>query len=81
MKKIYLKQLRAARDMTQAAAAAVIGCNRQYYANVENGKIDGSVDFWQRVKKAFDITDADAWRAMTETADKGFIMNRFTKVN
>lgn len=64
MTRVFLKQCRVMQDMTQAAAAAAIGCNRQYYANVENCKTTGTFQFWQGVQNAFELSDGDTWRAI-----------------
>lgn len=52
-----LKALRAEHLMTQGEMAAILGVSRTAYINIENGKSNGSIEFWVRVAKEF--PDAD----------------------
>lgn len=66
-KNIKLKGLRISNgDMTQACAAERVGCSREYFAKVERGNIDGSIEFWRNVQAAFNLSDAETWQVMTD---------------
>ena len=50
--------------LSQQAMADKIGCNRATYAAIEIGKRDGRVQFWEDLKKAFNLTDAEKGELM-----------------
>lgn len=54
---LYL--FRHSMKLSQREMAEKIGCNRQTYAAIEIGKRDGRMTFWNDLKKAFDVSDAD----------------------
>lgn len=54
-----LYMFRHERRLSQAEMAKKIGCNRATYAAIEIGKRDGRMTFWNNLKKAFGISDAD----------------------
>lgn len=54
-----LYMFRHERRLSQAEMADKIGCNRATYAAIEIGKRDGRMSFWNNLKKAFGISDAD----------------------
>lgn len=45
--------------LSQAEMADKIGCNRATYAAIEIGKRDGRMTFWNNLKKAFNVSDAE----------------------
>lgn len=52
-----LYMFRHKRKLSQQAMADKIGCCRDTYAAVENGKSGGSKKFWLKLQLAFKITD------------------------
>ena len=50
--------------LSQQAMADKIGCNRATYAAIEIGKRDGRVQFWEDLKTAFNLTDAEKGELM-----------------
>ena len=52
-----LKIFRIAQKLNQHDMAAKLGYARAYYGHVERGFQDGSTEFWQRLQKAFGLTD------------------------
>lgn len=62
MKRLALKQLRIAHDLTQEEMAAKIGVNLVRYRNIEGGTRAGTIDFWHALQQAFNIPDADMWQ-------------------
>lgn len=66
-----LRVLRARYNLTQEQTADILGVSRATYVNVENGKQRGSVELWQKIQKAFDLSDADTWRMMRDAESEG----------
>lgn len=66
VKRLALKQLRVAHDLTQEEMAERMGVKRVRYQNVESGYRAGTIDFWQKLQKAFNISDADMWRLLQQ---------------
>lgn len=54
-----LKIFRIKQELTQGEIADIVGCNRNTYGAIENGKKDGKLQFWNALKKAFDISDEE----------------------
>lgn len=61
-----LKILRTRSNLTQREMAAVLGFTRQTYADVENGKREGSSKFWNRVFDKFGIPDEEMQSLMRD---------------
>lgn len=57
-----LRVFRVRQKMTQAQFAEKIGVGRALYAAVENGSRNGTLAFWQKFKKTFDIPESEIWR-------------------
>ena len=60
-KRTALKVFRVKHKMTQAEFAEKVGCSCSMYALIEQGNRTGTLDFWQKVKTAFNISDAEMW--------------------
>ena len=60
-KRMNLLKFRGAMALTQDVISSRIGVNRQYYAAVERGRINGNPDFWAKLQKAFDIPDSEMY--------------------
>ena len=45
--------------LSQAEMANKIGCNRATYAAIEIGARNGRMTFWNKLQKAFGVSDAD----------------------
>ena len=69
--RVNLKIQRIKRLMSLKEAADAIGINRATYTQLERGEIQGSVTTWQKVQKAFGISDEDMWEVMQDEAKKG----------
>ena len=52
-----LKIFRIARKLNQQQMAAKLDYERAYYGHIERGYQDGSPSFWERLQKAFALTD------------------------
>ena len=65
-KRLALKQLRVGLDLTQEEMAEKIGVKRVRYQNVESGYRAGTIEFWQKLQKAFAISDAEMWRLLQQ---------------
>jgi transcriptional regulator with XRE-family HTH domain len=52
-----LKIFRIAHKLNQHQLAAKLGYERAYYGHIERGYQDGSAAFWERLQKAFGLTD------------------------
>lgn len=67
MKRIRLKNIRLNNgDLTQAEMAERLGVNRRSYCDIEQGKSNGSPEFWLKLKDEFCLTAEEAWRAEYE---------------
>ena len=62
-----LRKLRG--EMTQQQAADRIGVHRRYYSQVELGHRKGNYDFWNKVQKAFRLSDSTVYRMMQEVGN------------
>ena len=51
--RINLKLARTRKRLTQEKAAFLTGVSRVTYNRVENGTSDGTVEFWQAIKRLF----------------------------
>ena len=52
-----LKILRISHALSQHGIAAKVCYERAYYGHIERGFMDGSSRFWNRLQKAFSLTD------------------------
>lgn len=55
--RVNLKIFRIMRGMNQNKMAQRLGVCRSYYGHIERGFMDGSSNFWARLKKSFALTD------------------------
>lgn len=56
-----LRHFRRSLGLSLEEAAEKIGCTRVHLNNIELGKTDGTLDFWEKFQKAFGIEDYDFW--------------------
>lgn len=56
-----LKVLRVKNHLTQAEMAEKIGVTRVNYSAIEQGRNNGSLDFWDKLQAAFSIPDAEMY--------------------
>lgn len=61
IKRLELKVLRVKNDLTQRQAAKLLGVSLATYNLIENGNRRGSVDFWNKVQKQFNLTGEEVW--------------------
>ena len=54
-----LYMFRHSKRLSQREMADKIGCNRATYAAIEIGKRNGRMTFWNDLKKAFNVSDAE----------------------
>lgn len=52
-----LKLFRIKLKMNQQQLAEKVGYERAYYGHIERGFQEGSAAFWERLQKAFGLTD------------------------
>lgn len=52
-----LKIFRIMRKLNQHQMAAKLGYERAYYGHIERGFMVGSAAFWERLQKAFGLTE------------------------
>lgn len=52
-----LKIFRIKNKLNQHEMAARLGYERAYYGHIERGYMGGSAAFWERLQKAFGLTD------------------------
>ena len=57
--------------LNQQEMADKIGCSRATYSAIELGKQNGRVKFWEDLKQAFGITDAEKGELMKKEEKKG----------
>lgn len=50
--------------LNQQEMADKIGCSRATYSSIETGSRNGRVKFWEDLKKAFNLTDAEKGELM-----------------
>lgn len=63
-KRIRLKQLRIGLQLTQQEIADRLHISPFSYTAIENGKRDGSQNFWSELQRAFQIPDGDMYALM-----------------
>lgn len=63
-KRIRLKQFRVGLQLTQQEVADKLHITSFSYAAIENGKRDGSFQFWTDFQTAFNIADSDMYALM-----------------
>ena len=71
-KRLYM--FRHELGLSQQQMAEKIGCSRATYSSIETGSRNGRVKFWEDLKKACGLTDAEKGELMkideqTETAE------------
>lgn len=57
-----LKVLRVKNNLTQKDIAAKLGISYPTYNLIEQGKRKGSTDFWRKLQKVFNLSDAEMWQ-------------------
>lgn len=63
-KRTSLKVFRIMRNLTQAEFAEKLGYSRSQYALIEQGKRNGTQDFWQKLQEVFSVNDCAMWELM-----------------
>lgn len=54
-----LYMFRHAKRLSQREIAEKIGCSRATYSAIESGSRNGSMRFWNKLRTAFDVSDAE----------------------
>lgn len=57
-----LKAFRVIQNLTQQQAAEKIGITRNAYLQIEYGTRAGTLSFWQKFQKAFNVPDNEMWK-------------------
>lgn len=65
-KRIKLKQLRVALDLSQEQMADSLGVSRSMYSSIENGQRYGTLKFWKKLEVTHNVLPADVYEMMTE---------------
>lgn len=53
-----LYMFRHSMKLSQFEMAQRIGCSRATYSSIESGSRNGTMTFWNKLQKAFNLTDA-----------------------
>lgn len=64
VKRHNLYMLRCKHNLTQAEFAAKVGVSCRGYMNIEQGKRQGSAEFWAAVQRVFGVKDEDMYKLM-----------------
>ena len=56
-----LYMFRCDKKLTRREMASRTGVSRTTYSNIENGKRDGSQEFWRNLQYEFSIEDSEMW--------------------
>lgn len=62
--RLNLKLFRIKHKMTQGEFADKLGVNRAGYSMIEQGKRDGTMTFWSKLKETFNIPENEMWSLM-----------------
>ena len=65
-KRIKLKQLRVALDLSQEQMAESLDVSRSMYAAIENGQRYGTLKFWKTLEVTHNVPKAEVYEMMTE---------------
>ena len=65
-KRLKLKQLRVALDLSQGEMAASLDVSRSQYAAIENGQRYGTLKFWHKLQTTHDVPKEEVYDMMTE---------------
>lgn len=65
-KRRELKLLRVTQELTQQQMAERCGVSKATYCVIEQGKRHGSLDFWKRVQKEFELDGEQIWQMQQE---------------
>lgn len=66
--RMNLKLFRTARSLSQTEMAKMLGVSYVTYSNIELGKRDGTLKFWEKVKEVFGL-DADGLMELMKLQD------------
>ena len=66
-----LKMLRIEKELTQAQMADRLGVTRTTYCHIENGKSEGTMRFWVKLKSEFPEADIDTMIARKDWDHEG----------
>ena len=66
-----LYMFRHKQRLSQEEMAEIMGCSRVTYSNIETGKSNGRLKFWEALKKAFSLTDVELIKLMKNDKQKG----------
>lgn len=56
-----LKVFRVKQNMTQDDFAEKLGISRSCYALIEKGKRNGTLEFWNKIHKVFNVPTDEMW--------------------
>ena len=62
--RLNLKVFRIKQNMKQSDIAKKLGMTSASYSMIEQGKRDGTITFWNKLKETFDIPDTEMWSLM-----------------
>lgn len=60
-KRVGLKMLRSKYDLKQSEIAARLGVTTSNYCRIEQGKRNGTLEFWQAVQREFNLKGDEIW--------------------
>lgn len=68
-KRLKLKKLRAGYDLSMDKMAEKCGVCLSTYNSIENGRTVGSLEFWNAVKRNFNLSSSEMWEMMIESKE------------
>ena len=64
-----LKVFRVSKGLRQSDIAKQLGMTSASYSMIEQGKRDGTITFWNKLKETFNIPDCEMWSLMKKEAE------------
>lgn len=61
-----LRVFRVQRKMRQKEFAEILGVSQAVYSNIELGKSNAKLGFWDNLRNTFDVPEEEMWKLMKE---------------
>ncbi len=62
--RLNLKVFRVSKNLKQSDIAKMLGMTSPAYSMIEQGKRDGTIPFWNKLQKTFNIPENEMWSLM-----------------
>lgn len=66
--RLALKVMRTRYRYTQDDMAQKLGISRQMYSRIEKGQSDGTIQFWGKIQRIFELTGEEMWHLIYDKA-------------